>query len=123
MNFNLAIRKVGNQIYLKNSGIGDAKVVILDDRDGKVKSSFGTHYQEYSDWGFMTEIGSKVEIYSLYTDKDAYKLRATNHKGEILWSKTFGEKVNRHSGITGIFMPNNDTFLVYIRLNTYNVQI
>jgi len=123
MNINLAIRKVGDQLYLKNSGIGDATVVILNDKDGKAKTTFRTNDQEYTDWGYMTETGSKGEIYSLYTEKGAYRLRATNSKGEILWSKTFNEKVDEHSGITGIFMLNNDTFLVYIRLSTYKYDV
>lgn len=116
LNYNLSMRQVGSELYLKNAGIDTPRIAILDDKTGKEKALFPTHYQAYTDWGYMTEVGSNGNIYSLYTDNGAYKLRATNPKGKILWGKTFPEKVNAYAGISGLYLLDNGNLLVYNRV-------
>lgn len=124
LNFNLAVRQEGGRLYLKNGGNPEASVMAtLNDKNGALLSSFGVPYQSYSDWNYMTEIGSKGEIYTLYTEKEAYRLRDVSNQGVTLWDKAFPEKVNRQAGITGIFMQPSGNLLVYIRLNTYKYDV
>jgi len=133
MNYNFSFRKFGNQLYMKNAGswytnssslkLNDyANYAILDDTDGTLQSTFKSNRQHYTDWGYMTEIGGKGEIYSIYIENGTYKLRETSKEGKILWSKTFSEK-DSYQGIAGMFMLKNKTLLVYIRLNTYKYNI
>lgn len=120
---NMSIRQFDNKIYLKNSGGSvEGRMAVLNDSNGSEVSAFSTNHQSMN-WGHDTEVGKDGNIYSLYSDRKAYRLRATDKNGKILWAKDFPEKVDNHNGIAGVFMQSNKTFLVYIRLNTYKYNV